>query len=157
MDPITIGTAIAVLAGTKAVEVFGSAAKGVAEEVGAAAGAAGWSLAEAMLLKVKEWFSLTDREARDQLEAVEETDDATEEEIGALAALIDERLPTAPLVEADLSAMLEAAKVDPVLAPILASGNVTQSGRDTYIQDNRGDHNTNIGSVGGDFNLNSNT
>ncbi len=157
MDPITIGTAIAVLAGTKAVEAFGSAAKNAAEEAGAAAGNAGWNLAEAMLSKVKEWFSLTDREARDQLDAIEQSDNATQEAIDELAKLIDDRLPAAPQVEADLSAMLETARVDPQLAPILATGNVTQTGRDSYVQDNRGDHNTNVGSVAGDFNLNSKT
>jgi len=155
MDPITIGTAIAVLAGAKAVEAFSSAAGKSAEALGSAVGTAGWNLAESMLAKVRDWFSVTDSGALEQLQDLEATDDASPDAIAELATLIDDRLPSAPVVEDELSAMLDMARTDSVLNPILSAGTVVQSGRDSYVQDNRGDHNTNVGSVGGDLNINS--
>jgi len=155
MDPITIGTAIAALAGAKAVEAFTSAAGTSAAELGSAVGKAGWDLADAMLTRVKDWFSMTDSSALEQLEELEATDDASPEAIADLGTLIDDRLPSAPVIEQELAGLLETARTDPVLSPILSAGTAVQSGRDSYVQDNRGDHNTNIGSVGGDLNINS--
>ena len=89
-----------------------------------------------------------------QLDELETTNDPSPQAIADLATLIDDRLPAAPAMEQELSAMLDAARADPVLSPILTAGTVVQSGRDSYVQDNRGDHNTNIGSVGGDVTIN---
>lgn len=154
MDPITIGTAIAVLAGSKAIEAFSAAASRSAESAGTAVGIAGWDLAESMLSKVREWFSATDSAALDQLEDLEADREANPEAIEDLASLIDDRLPSAPIVEEELAVMLETARTDPILGPMLSADTIVQANRDAYVQDNRGDHNTNIGSVVGDLNIN---
>ncbi len=61
MDPLTIGTAIAILAGTKLVE-----------KVGSEAGEAGWGLANKMIGKVRGLFSASDNDkALEKLDAVE--------------------------------------------------------------------------------------
>lgn len=124
MDPLTIGGAVAVLAG-----------KAALSKLGDEAGEAGWGLAGRIVRRVKSWFAQTDPEAERALDELVAAPDPTDESVRAMAELIDTRLPAAPGVERDLSPLVEAASGDPTLAPILGQGAAAiQAGRNLTIQ-----------------------
>jgi len=147
MDPVSIGTAVAVVA---AKTVGKKLAEAAAEKVGEEAGEAGWGLGRRMVAKVHSWFS-TDEDAVAALEAVVDNDNPAEAEVVALAELIDERLEAAPLVKSELQPMVDQAHRDEVLSEILKTAPQAQiAGGDIHNQ--RAGNNSIV--AGGDVNIN---
>ncbi len=143
MDPVTIGTAVAVLAGKKLVE-----------KVGEQAGESGWGLANAILGKVRGWFSMTDKKAAAQLEALETATEPDGAAVKALAVLVDKRLEAAPDLGAELAELVARAGRDPVLGPVLSQAGLVVGGASTVItQTTTGDGNVVIGQAGGSVNV----
>jgi hypothetical protein len=143
VDPVSVGAAVAVLAGTK-----------VVEKVGTEVGGAGWGLANQILGRVRDWFSSTDDEAAAALARVEEAASPPEGEIDALAALIAERLGAAPKVAGELAPLIEAALADGTLGPVLADQASEVAERSVSItQTAHGDGNVQIGTAGRDVNV----
>jgi hypothetical protein len=115
VEPVSIGAAVAVLAGSKLVEKAG-------EELGERAGGSGWGLATTIVGHVRAWFSVTDKRATAQLEALEAAETPPVEEVRALAELVDARLDAgaAPNLVVELRGLVDRAVADAVLGPVLA-------------------------------------
>lgn len=142
MDPISIAATVALLAGKK-----------VVEKIGDKAGDAGWGLGNKILDKVRGWFSVTDKVATKQLEAVEEATDPTEEQVSELAALITERLKAAPTIADELAPMVEAAHNDAELAPLLTTSDSVVAASTVINQSASGTGHIQVGQAGGDVNI----
>jgi len=147
VDPVSVGVAVAILAGKKLVEKAGSEA-----------GESGWGLAKRVVGRVRGWFVDTDEDAEAMLATVEDASEGTvsDEDLGALAALIDERLKAAPKIEKELASLVSLAQQDEVLAPLLsASAGGVSDARDVFILTTVGDHNIVVGKAGRDVNIGS--
>lgn len=121
MDPVSIGLTVAVLAG-----------QGVVKKL---SGDAASALVRQMVGSVREWFSGTDDDAVAALEAIAVSEAPTDADVAALATLIDERLPAAPKVLAELQPLVDQAHEDPELAELLGSAPApTVAGRDIITQ-----------------------
>jgi hypothetical protein len=142
MEPISIASAVALLAGKKLVE-----------KVGSEAGGAGWGLANKMIGRVRGLFSASENAVGlAQLEAVEEAEAPGEAEIDRLAALVTEELSEAGKVAKQLAALVEQARRDPVLARFLVSAGAVEERASLILhQTVTGDDNIVAGTVGGDF------
>lgn len=139
MDPVTIGTAVAVLAGKK-----------LAETVGEQAGESGWGLANAILVKTRNWLSLTDKSAEARLISLEAANDPEGAVVEALAELVSERLEKAPDLAAELSDLVALARRDPELSLVLSRAGLAASpGSMAITQTSNGDRNIQVGYAGG--------
>ena len=137
-DPVTIGAAVAVLAG-----------KQLIEKVGEEAGESGWGLANTILGKVRGWFSFTDSKAADRLGELEKAKDPSPGDMRAVAELIDKRLEAAPDLATELAELVDQARKDPVLRPVLSQeGLVAAAGATVITQTATGDGNIQVGQAG---------
>lgn len=109
MDPVSVGVAVAVLAGKKLVE-----------KVGGEAGEAGWGLASRLVGRAREWLGDNDDGAAEELAALES--DPTPERELVVAERVDAMVNPASRVGRELAEMVEAAVADEVLGPVLAEG-----------------------------------
>jgi hypothetical protein len=132
MDPLSIGTAVAILA---ARSLGKKAAEKASEKLGEEAGEAGWALGQRILDTARDWFGNTDKTAEKQLAELEAATDPVPAQVDAVANLVDERLPAAPSVRERLAPMIQSARRDPELGPLLQQAAATQqAGRDTIYQ-----------------------
>ena len=127
MDPVTIGTTVALLAAK-------SAGTQLAEKFGEGAGESGWGLASRLIGRVRAWFSSTDESAEAQLLALVEATEPSEEELASMAHLIATRLDAAPKVRDELSKLVEMTQSDPELGQLLRESSIAlSSGRDSNV------------------------
>ncbi len=143
VDPVSIGTVVAVLAGKKVVEAVGSKV-----------GEAGWGLGNRVLDRVRDWFRNTDKDAEKALGELEAVADPTGQQVAELAQLVDARLEAAPSVAEDLAVLVGLVRQDPELGPLIPSGGSTALGGDVVNVHSSGDRATNVGKVEGDMNIN---
>lgn len=109
MDPVSVGAAIVVLGGTKAIEKLGSMA---AES--------GWGAFGRALGRLRGFFVDTDDEAAAELEAFLAAEAADPERAVAVGELIDTKLAAAPKIKAEVEELLAVARRDAEIADLLA-------------------------------------
>ena len=145
MDPVSIATSVAVLAGLKTLQ----------STVDGQIGQIGWGLGNTILDKARSVFRRNeDEEALAQLEAVEAAELPTESETSALATTLAEHLTPAKKTRAELAELLEQAQADDVLGPLLRGDGAQRLA--AAIQVNQtviGNKNKTFGVVQGDVNL----
>jgi len=150
VDLVSIGVAVALLAGKKTLERAG-------EKIGEEAGEAGWNLGNKILDKVRSLFSLTDKAAKAQLEEIEHTVDPTDEQVNELGAKVSKYLVVAPDLVSELGPLIEAAQKDLLLGPLLAGiDSEAKKASGIIIQSISGDSSggsIQIGTAGGDVRI----
>lgn len=154
MDPVTIGATVALLAAKKVASKLGEKAIDKAgEKLGEKAGEAGWDLGNRILDTVRNVFSFN-QEGKAKLETVEEAAEPTDQQVNELAAAVTKQLESAPDAVEALAPMVEAAKVDPELRPLLATADSVAEHSIVINQSiSGGGGNVQIGHAGGDVNV----
>ncbi len=143
VDPVSIGTVVAVLAGRKVVDAVGSKV-----------GEAGWGLGNKLLDRVRSWLRDTDEDVERALGELEAAEDPSDGWVAELAQMVDARLVAAPKVAQDLTALVELVRQDPDLALLIPSEGSTAVAGDVINQQASGDRSIQVGKVEGDFNSN---
>ncbi|MEO1064375.1 MAG: hypothetical protein AAFZ07_23395 [Actinomycetota bacterium] len=142
MDPLSVGAAVAVLAGTKGVEKLGGL---VAES--------GWRAVGQALGRLRQFFADTDEDASARLEKFVSAGDASEDSVVAVGELIDDKLRSAPKVRTEVELLIAEARADDEIAGLLAAAAVPGGLGQRITQIAIGNDNIQVGQVGGDVTI----